>query len=74
MNVLGLIQSETKKRGLRLYNSSFSELRRILEWEFAKQGKTVLLVSAFNSSRECFLCCGINQDLTLEDRVFRCLF
>jgi len=46
LNVLGLIQSETKKRGLRLYNSSFSELRRILEWEFAKQGKTVLLVSS----------------------------
>jgi putative transposase len=73
LNVQGLVQKgETKKRRLRLYDSSFSELRRILEWEFVKRGKLVLPVPAFNTSRECFLCGGINRDLTLENRVFHC--
>ncbi|PSN93217.1 hypothetical protein B9Q09_03180 [Candidatus Marsarchaeota G2 archaeon ECH_B_SAG-C16] len=44
----------------------------MLEWEFLKRGKTVLALPAYNSSRECFLCGGINQNLTLEDRVFHC--
>jgi len=73
LNVEGLIgKGETRKRRLRLYDSSFSELRRILEWEFSKLGKAVLAVPAYNSSRECFWCGGINRGLTLEDRVFRC--
>jgi len=55
LNIEGLIQKgETKKRRLRLYDSTFSELRRILEWGFRKLGKTVLAVPAYNSSRECF--------------------
>ncbi|PSN86292.1 hypothetical protein B9Q02_03085 [Candidatus Marsarchaeota G1 archaeon BE_D] len=57
-----------------MYDSSFSEIRRILEWGFVKRGNLVLPVPAYNTSRECFLCGGINQDLTLEDRVFRCPF
>jgi len=73
LNVQGLIQKGvTKSRRLRLYDSSFSELRAVLEWEFLKRGKLVLPVPAFNSSRECFRCGEINRDLTLEDRVFRC--
>jgi len=73
LNVLGLIQKgETRKRRLRLHDSAFSELRRALEWEFEKRGKAVLAVPAYNSSRECFQCGGINRDLTLGDRVFRC--
>jgi putative transposase len=73
LDVQGLIQSGTKKRRrLRLHDSSFSELRRILEWEFLKRGKLVLPVPAYNTSRECFLCGGINEGLTLEDRVFLC--
>jgi len=69
----GFIQkSETRTRRMRLYDSSFSELRRCLEWVFQKQGKTVLAVPSYNSSRECFLCGRINQNLTLEDRVFHC--
>ena len=72
LNIKGLIQSGTRKRRLRLYDSSFSELRAVLEWQFAKLGKTVLAVSSYNSSRECFLCGGINKGLTLEDRVFHC--
>ena len=73
LNVQGLIQkSVTKTRRMRLYDSSFSELRRCLEWVFQKQAKTVLAVSACNTSRECFLCGRINQSLTLEDRVFHC--
>jgi len=73
LNVQGLIRKgETGKRRLRLHDSSFSELRRILEWQFRKQGRAVLAVPAYNSSRECFLCGGINQGLTLEDRVFHC--
>ena len=73
LNVQSLIQKgETKKRRMRLYDSSFSELRRILEWEFLKRGKTVLAVSAYNTSRECFLCGRINKGLTLEDRIFHC--
>ena len=72
LDVQGLIQkSENKKRRMRLYDSSFSELRRCLEWVFQKQAKTVLAVSAYNTSRECFLCGRINKGLTLEDRVFR---
>ncbi|PSO06046.1 hypothetical protein B9Q04_15520 [Candidatus Marsarchaeota G2 archaeon BE_D] len=35
-------------------------------------GKIVLAVSAYNTSRKCFLCGGINKGLTLEDRVFHC--
>ena len=72
LNIKGLIQSGTRKRRLRLYDSSFSELRAVLEWQFAKLGKTVLAVSSYNTSRECFLCGGINKGLTLEDRVFHC--
>ena len=73
MDVQGLIQkSENKKRRMRLYDSSFSDLRAVLEWEFRKREKLVLPVPAYNSSRECFLCGGINKGLTLEDRVFLC--
>jgi len=75
LNVEGLIgKGETKKRRLRLHDCAFSELRGILEWQFQKRGKTVLAVPAYNSSRECFQCGGINRDLTLEDRVFHCQF
>jgi len=72
LDVQGLIQSGTKKRRLRLHDSSFSELRAVLEWEFLKRGKLVLPVPAYNSSRECFLCGRINKGLTLEDRIFNC--
>ena len=73
LNAQGLIQkAETRKRRLRLYDFSFSELRRILEWGFRKREKLVLPVPSYNSSRECFRCGGINQNLTLEDRVFLC--
>ena len=72
LNVKGLIQNGTKKRRLRLYDSSFSELRAVLEWEFRKRGKLVLPVPAYNTSRECFLCGRINKGLTLEDRIFNC--
>ena len=73
LNTQGLIQKGvTKRRRLRLHDSAFSEIRRILEWQFLKRGKTVLAVSAYNTSRECFLCGGINKGLTLEDRVFHC--
>ncbi|PSN93095.1 hypothetical protein B9Q09_06620 [Candidatus Marsarchaeota G2 archaeon ECH_B_SAG-C16] len=73
LNVQDLIQKGvTKKRRLRLHDSSFSKLRRILEWGFVKRGKLVLPVPAYNTSRECFLCGRINQSLTLEDRVFHC--
>ena len=73
LNTQGLIQKGvTKRRRLRLHDSAFSEIRRILEWQFVKRGKTVLAVSAYNTSRECFLCGRINQSLTLEDRIFNC--
>ena len=72
LNVKGLIQNGTKKRRLRLYDSSFSELRAVLEWQFRKRGKLVSPVPSYNTSRECFLCGGINKGLTLEDRVFHC--
>ena len=73
LNVQGLIQKGvTRTRRMRLYDSSFSELRAVLEWEFRKREKLVLPVPAYNTSRECFLCGGINQSLTLEDRVFLC--
>ena len=75
LNVQDLIQKgENKKMRLRLHDSSFSELRAVLGWEFRKRGKLVLPVPAYNSSRECFLCGGINKGLTLEDRVFHCPF
>jgi putative transposase len=74
LNVQDLIQKgENKKRRLRLYDSSFSELRAVLEWQFVKRGKLVSPVPSYNTSRECFLCGGINKGLTLEDRVFLCL-
>ena len=73
LNVQGLIQrGVTGKRRMRLYDSSFSELRAVLEWEFRKREKLVLPVPSYNSSRECFRCGGISQNLTLEDRVFLC--
>ena len=73
LNVQGLIQrGVTRTRRMRLYDSSFSEIRTLLEWEFRKRGKLVLPVPAYNTSRECFLCGGINKGLTLEDRVFHC--
>ena len=75
LDVKGLIRrGEAGMRRLRLHDSAFSELRRILEWEFVKQGRAVLAVPSYNSSRECFLCGEVNHGLTLEDRVFRCPF
>ncbi|PSN88020.1 hypothetical protein B9P99_06095, partial [Candidatus Marsarchaeota G1 archaeon OSP_B] len=57
LNVQGLIQKGvTKTRRMRLYDSSFSELRAVLKWEFRKREKLVLPVPAYNTSRECFLC------------------
>jgi hypothetical protein len=53
---------------MRLYDSSFSELRAVLEWEFVKRGKLVLPVPAYNTLRECFKCSRINENLSLEDR------
>jgi len=74
LNVEGLVQKGVtgKRRRLRLHDSSFSELRAVLEWGFRKRGKLVLPVPSYNTSRECFLCGGINEGLTLEDRVFLC--
>ena len=73
LNVQGLIQKGvTRTRRMRLYDSSFSEIRALLEWQFVKRGKLVLPVPAYNTSRECFLCGRINKGLTLEDRVFHC--
>jgi len=73
LNVQGLIQKGvTKTRRMRLYDSSFSELRAVLKWQFRKREKLVLPVPAYNSSHECFLCGEINKGLTLEDRVFLC--
>jgi len=75
LNVVGLIQrGETRKRRMRLYDSAFSELRRILGWQFQRHGKTVLAVPSYNSSRECFQCGEVNHSLALEDRVFHCPF
>jgi IS605 OrfB family transposase len=55
LDVRNLVQKgETKRRRLRLHNSSFSELRAVLEWEFAKRGKLVLPVPSYNTPRECF--------------------
>jgi len=69
----GLIQKGvTRTRRMRLYDSSFSEIRALLEWQFRKRGKLVFPVPAYNTSRECFLCGRINKDLTLADRVFVC--
>jgi transposase len=49
LNVQNLVQkSVTKKRRIRLYDSSFSEIRRILEWQFLKRGKLVLTVPAYS--------------------------
>jgi len=40
LDVEGLIRKgETGKRRLRLHDSAFSELRRVLEWEFVEQGE-----------------------------------
>jgi putative transposase len=64
-------KGETRTRRRRLYDCAFSELRACLEWGFHKYGKQVLAVSAYNTSRECFLCGRINQNLTLKDRVYR---
>jgi len=73
LDVQGLIQKGvTRTRRMRLYDSSFSEIRALLEWQFVKRGKLVLPVPAYNTSRECFFCGRINKDLTLADRVFVC--
>jgi putative transposase len=73
LDVQGLIQKGvTRTRRMRLYDSSFSEIRALLEWQFRKRGKLVLPVPAYNTSRECFFCGRINKDLTLADRVFVC--
>jgi len=70
LNVQDLIRNGTKKRRrLRLYDSSFSELRAVLEWEFRKREKLVLPVPAYNSSRKCFLCGEINENF---ERIFNC--
>lgn len=45
-------EGEAKKRRMRLYDSSFSELRGVLEWEFEKRGEADLVVPAYDSSRE----------------------
>jgi len=73
LDVQGLIQKGvTRTRRMRLYDSSFLEIRALLEWQFRKRGKLVFPVPAYNTSRECFFCGRVNKDLTLGDRVFVC--
>jgi transposase len=66
-----ILKGETRSRRRRVYDAFLSGLRGCLEWVFQKQGKRVLAVPAYNTSRECFQCGGVNRDLTLKDRVFR---
>ena len=51
LNVEGLVQKGVtgKRRRMRLYDSSFSELRAVLEWQFRKRGKQVLPVPSYNT-------------------------
>lgn len=73
LDVEGLVQrGETGTRRRRLYDSTFSELRRCLEWLFLRRGRAVLAFPANNTSHECFQYGKINQNLTMEDRAFRC--
>ena len=67
-----ILRGGAGKERMKLYGSSFSELRWIPEWGFEKLGETILRASAYNSSRECSRCGGFNRDLTLIDRVLYC--
>ena len=72
MSEIWFKKAKPKREGSGFTTPRYSELRAVLEWQFVKRGKLVLPVPAYNSSRECFLCGGINKGLTLEDRVFLC--
>ena len=71
LNVRGMTKNKHLAR--RLSDSSFSEIRRQLEYKAASRGGSVLFVNAFfPSSKLCHICLAKNEGLTLADRQWQC--
>jgi putative transposase len=56
----------------RLMDVGFHELRGIIQWQVSKYGKEFRLVTPAYTSKTCSRCGYVKEDLTLNDRVFKC--
>lgn len=64
-------------QGLKLAKSAndngFGMLRTFLEYKLKEQGKPLVIIDKwYPSSKSCHVCGEINNELTLEDRVWIC--
>jgi len=71
LNVKGM-QKNPRLAGS-IWESSFGEIRRQLEYKAARRGKTIFVVDRFfPSSKQCNHCKQINQHLKLSARFWQC--
>jgi Transposase and inactivated derivatives len=72
MSEIWFKKAKPKRGGFGSTTPRSQSSERCLNGSFEKEGNLCYLFHSYNTSRECFLCGGINKGLTLEDRVFHC--
>ena len=72
LNVSGMMKNHKLSKALS--DSSFSEIRRQLEYKTIFYGGEVFIINKwYPSSKKCSKCGSIKDDLTLKDRVYQCV-
>jgi len=72
IKVKQLIGKSTRKLRMRLMDVGFHTLKEVIKHQVEKYGKEFRLVDPALNSKKCARCGYVNEDLTLEDRIFIC--
>ena len=70
LNIIGMTKNHHLAKSI--LDASWNELIRQLTYKAEEAGSVVLLVDPRNTSKTCSRCGWIDENLTLEDRVFKC--
>ncbi len=71
LNVAGMMQNHHLARAIG--DAGFGEFRRMLEYKCAWYGSKIIVIDRwYPSSKTCSNCGAINDNLTLNDRTFKC--
>ena len=70
LNIMGIVRNHHLAKSI--LDASWNELIRQLSYKAEEAGSVVLLVDPRNTSKTCSRCGWIDENLTLEDRVFKC--
>jgi putative transposase len=71
LHVKGMVQNHTLARAIS--DMGLGMFRRMLTYKAAVYGAEIIVADRwFPSSKMCRICGGLNEDLTLKDRVFHC--